>query len=256
MNFDKNIAKVKKQVAEQRRAGRVRAFAASAVAALLMGTMAFAGGVGPGMWGRGGSSISSSQIQALTGWTSNGTTTTSLLNVSMGNGINVLSASPNVLRGSLAPYVNIAEATGGGSIEMATATGGGQRIRMISDSLMFSGRLDNSDTGKSLLFPTAPTVSSGFGTSPSITVSNGSNTFRVNVGTGGVATSGVIGLPASSTGWNCWCEDMTTRSATVAFCRQTASTTTTVTIGNFTTTGLAAGAWVASDILLVKCSPL
>lgn len=77
MNFDKNIAKVKKQVAEQRRAGRVRAFAASAVAALLMGTMAFAGGVGPGMWGRGGSSVSSSQIQALaqaaSGWVFNGT---------------------------------------------------------------------------------------------------------------------------------------------------------------------------------------
>lgn len=92
MNFDKNIAKVKKQVAEQRRAGRVRAFAASAVAALLMGTMAFAGGVGQGMWGRGGSSVSSSQIQALTGWTSNGTTTSTTSDVTIAKG-GVASAS-------------------------------------------------------------------------------------------------------------------------------------------------------------------
>lgn len=103
-----------------------------------------------------------------------------------------------------------------------------------------------------LMVPTAPTISSGFGTSPSVTAHNGTATFRINVGTGGVATSGVIGLPAAFAGWNCFCNDITTKSATVASCQQTASSTTTATIGNFTTAE-AAGAWVASDIVAVSC---
>jgi hypothetical protein len=89
---------------------------------------------------------------------------------------------------------------------------------------------------------TAPTISSGFGTSPSIASNNGTSSFRVNVGTGGVATSGVIGLPAATTGWNCFVQDMTNNTVT----RMTASTTTTAT---FT----AAAAWAASDILSVSC---
>jgi hypothetical protein len=99
---------------------------------------------------------------------------------------------------------------------------------------------------------TAPTISSGFGSSPSITASNGTGAFRVNVGTGGSASSGVIGLPAATTGWNCHVEDLTTESATVFRTKQTASSTTTATVGNFDNTG-AAAAWTASDILAVAC---
>jgi hypothetical protein len=94
----------------------------------------------------------------------------------------------------------------------------------------------------------SPTVSSGFGTSPSIT---GASTiaFQVNVGTGGAATSGVIALGATaSNGWTVDCTDITTTSATVFMTKQTASSTTTATVGNFTTAGVA-GAWAASDKL-------
>lgn len=94
-----------------------------------------------------------------------------------------------------------------------------------------------------LLSGNAPTISSGFGTSPSVASSNGSATFRVNVGTGGVATSGVIGLTAATTGWNCQVTDMTNNTVT----RETASTTTTVTV-------TAAAAWAASDILIFNCA--
>jgi hypothetical protein len=87
-----------------------------------------------------------------------------------------------------------------------------------------------------------PTVSSGFGTSPSIVNSNGTAAFTVNVGTGGVATSGVIGLPTAATGWSCFANDRTNNTVT----RQTATTTTTAT---FT----AAAAWAASDILNISC---
>ena len=90
---------------------------------------------------------------------------------------------------------------------------------------------------------TAPTISSGFGTSPSIVSSNGTTSFRVNVGTGGVATSGVVGLPAATTGWNCQVTDFSNNTVT----RETASTTTTVTV-------TAAAAWAASDILIFNCA--
>lgn len=96
---------------------------------------------------------------------------------------------------------------------------------------------------------TAPTISSGFGTSPSVAANNGTIDFTINVGTGGVATSGVIGLPATaSNGWMCGCEDITTFSTTVFRTRMTAQSATSCTVGNFNTAATAA-AWVASDIL-------
>lgn len=100
--------------------------------------------------------------------------------------------------------------------------------------------------GVKMIILTVPTISSGFGTSPSIlTSTTGGNytaTFRVNVGTGGAATSGVVGLPTASNGWNCLVQDMTTNVAT----RQTANNATTVTV-------TAASAWTASDILMYQC---
>lgn len=108
-------------------------------------------------------------------------------------------------------------------------------------------------TGTNLLYSTtAPTISSGFGTSPSVTFNNGTASFRINVGTGGTAISGVIGLPAATNGWNCFARDLSTTNSAVFMTYQTASTTTTATIGNFNSTG-ATAAWSASDILSVSC---
>jgi hypothetical protein len=105
-------------------------------------------------------------------------------------------------------------------------------------------------TGAAMLYSrTAPTISSGFGTSPSILSSNGTATFRVNVGTGGVATTGVIAMPSASTGWNCQVSDLTTHSN---FPQETASTTNSVTFGGFNSAG-AATAWAASDTLTANC---
>lgn len=100
---------------------------------------------------------------------------------------------------------------------------------------------------------TAPTISSGFGASPSIVASNGTAVFEINVGTGGAASSGVIGFPAATTGWRVSCDDLTTKSATVFVTKQTAVSTTTATVGNFNTSG-AAAAWVASDHLLCSAA--
>lgn len=88
-----------------------------------------------------------------------------------------------------------------------------------------------------------PTISSGFGSSPSVASSNGNVTFRVNVGTGGVASSGIVAMQATSTtGWNCQVSDLTSVDTT----RETASTASTVTV-------TAAAAWTSADILIFNC---
>jgi len=100
---------------------------------------------------------------------------------------------------------------------------------------------------------TAKTIVSGFGTSAAITASNGTAAFALNVGTGGVATGGVIGFPAAPNGWKLCVENITATAANLADQRtvQTASTTTTATVQNQTVTTGAALAWTASDILLI-----
>ena len=101
-----------------------------------------------------------------------------------------------------------------------------------------------------LISGTAPTISSGFGTSPSIAEKNGTAAFIINVGTGGVASSGVIGLAPAISGWNCFATDRTNPAANNT--KQTATTTTTVTLTNYDNSGVAK-AWSASDILSVSC---
>lgn len=100
-----------------------------------------------------------------------------------------------------------------------------------------------------------PTISSGFGTAPSVVANNGTFAFTVDVGTGGVATSGVIGLPAAATGWICHVENQTAVLGNVANARtmQIASTVTTVTVENQTVSTGAVLAWTASDVLVLAC---
>lgn len=103
-------------------------------------------------------------------------------------------------------------------------------------------------TGKLLLSSTAPTIVSGFGNTPSIASSNGAATFQVNVGTGGSASQGVIGMPTASNGWNC-----VINGPAGTFTRQTAQATTNVTVDNYTSTTVHA-AWAASAVLNFVCA--
>lgn len=102
---------------------------------------------------------------------------------------------------------------------------------------------------------TAPTISSGFGSSPSIPANNGTAAFTVNVGTGGAASSGVIGMPTATTGWSCNVTNQTAVAANRGDQRtvQTASTATTITVQNQTISTGAALVWTASDVLVVQC---
>ena len=99
----------------------------------------------------------------------------------------------------------------------------------------------------------APTISSGFGTSPSVANGTSSASFTVNVGTGGTATSGVIAFPtAAPHGWNCHAVDNTDVGTIETECVTTSTTTATCT--SYSRTAGTALAWSASDILGFTCA--
>jgi hypothetical protein len=100
---------------------------------------------------------------------------------------------------------------------------------------------------------TAPTIASGFGSSPSIAASNGTACFTINVGTGGTAQNGVITMPAAPNGWAAFANDLTTNASFVT--AVSATSTTTITLQNYSRTTGTAIAWTASDIVQVIAFP-
>jgi hypothetical protein len=100
---------------------------------------------------------------------------------------------------------------------------------------------------------TAPVISSGFGASPSIVHSNGTAVFTINVGTGGTATSGVIGLPRAMNGWAVHCDDITTQSTSVFVTKQTATSAISATLTQYSAAAVATP-WAASDVLVCQAA--
>ena len=98
-----------------------------------------------------------------------------------------------------------------------------------------------------------PTISSGFGTSPSVVNGYDTQGFTLNVGTGGTASSGVIAMNSTAAhGWGCTINNLSSTSAAVSYTKVTGTSTTTVTIGNFSDVS-APGPWNAGDVLQLKC---
>jgi hypothetical protein len=117
--------------------------------------------------------------------------------------------------------------------------------------LQLTSAIINGSSGCPVIVFTAPTIISGFGAGASVTQNDGPSSFSINVGTGGAASSGVIGLPNAPHGWSCCVNDVTNPDTNSTV--QTASTTNSVTVKNYSrTTGLAT-AWPASDTLQVSC---
>jgi len=175
------------------------------------------------------------------------------------NSTNVIGADTNRTCGLTSSIFDLAFVFNGMKINGGTAlsgqTGSGANIVTDTSPIITSATLTTATKvgfQNPMFFNNTPTISSGFGTSPSVTVSNGTADFRINVGTGGTAVAGVIGLPTAANGWDCDCEDRTTFSTTVFKCRQTGESTSTATIGNFNSSA-ASAAWVASDLIAVKC---
>ncbi|WP_169055446.1 glycosyl hydrolase family 28-related protein [Rhizobium sp. P44RR-XXIV] len=100
---------------------------------------------------------------------------------------------------------------------------------------------------------TAPTISSGFCTSPSIVVPNGTWTFRISVGSSCSTSSGVITMPTAANGWDCKATSGTAVASSVPVQDLTGSTATSITIRNYSRTTGAAANFTSGDVLLVSC---
>ena len=177
-------------------------------------------------------------VGSLLGYGANGSTFTNLASISME--VDGTPGATNDMPGRI-----VFKTTPDGSGTLAEA------LRISQDkSVTFAGAIKLASVAIS---PTAPTIASGFGTTPSVVASNGTAAFTINVGTGGTASAGVITLPTAATGWIVHVENITATAANSADQRtvQTASTTTSVTVQNQTVSTGAALAWSASDILVI-----
>lgn len=149
---------------------------------------------------------------------------------------------------------------GQSTIDMMRVRDSGSTIqaKFKSDaSLVLSLPLDTTgfkNNGVLAVSSTAPTVTSA-GSSPSVTASNGSAAFRVNVGTGGTATTIVMAMPTATTGWSCTAVNITGAAANRADSAmvEQSSTTTAVTLQYQTVSTGVAKAFTASDIVDVHC---
>lgn len=93
----------------------------------------------------------------------------------------------------------------------------------------------------------APTISSGFNAG-SVSASNGTASFVVAVGTGSASSTGVIGLPTTRSGWNCYA----TNQSRADLVLETNSSTNSATLTNYSTTFTATN-WTSGDNILVSC---
>lgn len=102
---------------------------------------------------------------------------------------------------------------------------------------------------------TAPTISSGFGTTPTIAAGTSTGGFQVNVGTGGTASTGVVKMGNGNmrSGWACDAAIDATNAAanSTIFVPNTANL---ITLTNFSRTTGTVTAWPASAVVTVKCN--
>ena len=98
----------------------------------------------------------------------------------------------------------------------------------------------------------APTISSGFGTAPSI-LANGTAAFQVTVGSGGTANTGSLVMPTAPNGWVCSVTDITT-TAIDAVDKQVSTSASLIGVAQINTTNGNPIAWTAGDVLLFQCT--
>ena len=121
-------------------------------------------------------------------------------------------------------------------------------VRTVDVTGSISASVSYGFIGNILFSGIAPTIASGFGTTPAIVSSNGTATFNINVGTGGTATSGVITMPAATTGWNVVVRPAGAPQAD-SRTEAVATSATSVTITNYSVSTGAALAWPTGTVL-------
>lgn len=136
----------------------------------------------------------------------------------------------------------------GYQVAQNTCTSGGNNVLIGTSSLvdcLTSSTSNEINIAVALIgFSSNPTLTSGWGTSPSAPNQGSTFAFKATVGASGTpTTTGVIGMPTAPTGWICNAQDQT--SAVTA--RQSASSSTSVT---FTWSSAPSN----SDVILFQCN--
>ena len=103
--------------------------------------------------------------------------------------------------------------------------------------------------GNLIISSTAPTIASGFGTSPSI-LANNTGAFQITIGTGGTSYTGIINMPTAPNGWACTAQNV---SSSLNRVRQFGVSATTVTLDQFTTAG-ANAPFSPGDVIVCQCT--
>lgn len=102
---------------------------------------------------------------------------------------------------------------------------------------------------------TNPAINTGWGVGAAV-IPNGQGTavFKVNVGTGGTASSGTLTMPSAHTDWVCQVNDINAAASNAAYNTvQTVGGSTGITVQNQTKSTGAAVAWSSGDILTFTC---
>jgi len=122
---------------------------------------------------------------------------------------------------------------------------------LSSGNLSTPGIVNFTNSAHLLYSGTAPTIGT-CGTGPSIPNNNGTAAFTVNVGTGGTATTCTVNMPAATTGWACFvAPNGAPQAAAEVFSAPTS--TTLITLSNYTASTGVALAFTASEVLQVSC---
>jgi len=158
-------------------------------------------------------------------------------------GNHITTGSSNLILGQ--NVANVTLLTGSNNILLGTTTG---------VDTPASGTSNYLNIGNAVIASlSAPTISSGFGTSPSVASGSSSTTFTVNVGTGGSATSGVVAFGvAAPHGYACNVVDSTSVGTLVTASVPTSAST--VTWTSYSRTTGTSTAWNASDLLVAQCN--
>ena len=135
-----------------------------------------------------------------------------------------------------------------------THVNGNQITQVSSTGLAVTGTTSSTsfaDSGGHLLISsTAPTIASGFGTSPSI-LANNTAAFQVTAGSGGTSYQGELTMPAATNGWACTAHELGVASSEI---QQTATSGTDVQVANYNSTTGANYPWGVGSKILFQCT--
>lgn len=230
---------------DRRRKGRINALLLGLLATCITAGTVLAGSIDLSAPG-----FTTAQAQTATGWSSNGTTTTTTQIVSVGNTYHSTVISGQTAYDSTAGAYTCYD-TAGSACWRVTGGNGSAALAFFGTTVSAANWAvgPTNSIGAMAFSATAPTITSAC-TTPTVTHGTATS-FQVDVGGACATGTIVLGLPAATNGWICVGYNKTTTASAI---RQTADTTTSATMVNYTVVGGVSANFVNGDDLAIKCT--